>query len=88
MKIEFIRYGLDDKRRLVGTLQLAGAFGLILGYFYSQLVCLLSALGLCLLMLLGFGVRLKIRDSILQSTPAFLYALLNGYIALLILQNL
>jgi hypothetical protein len=87
MKIEFIRYGLDDKRKLVGTLQLAGALGLILGYVYSPLVCLFSALGLCLLMLLGFGVRLKIRDSVLQSTPALFYAVLNGYIALVILQS-
>jgi hypothetical protein len=88
MNTEFKRYGLDDQRTLVGTLQLAGALGLILGYFYSPLVCLFSALGLSLLMLLGFGVRLKIRDSILQSTPALLYAVVNGYIALLLLQNL
>ena len=88
MKTEFKRYGLNDKRKLVGILQLAGALGLIFGYLYSPFACLFSASGLCLLMLLGFGVRLKIRDSVLQSTPALFYAVLNGYIALVILQSL
>jgi len=88
MKTEFIRYRLGQQRVLVGALQLIGAIGLIVGYFYSPIICLVSALGLCVLMILGLGVRLKIRDSVMQSTPAFLYALINGYIAMVIMLGL
>ena len=42
----------------------------------------MSFLGLFLLILLGFGVRLRIKDSFLQSLPSFSYAVLNGYIAI------
>jgi len=88
MKTEFVRYGLREQRHLVGVLQLIGAIGLMLGYFYSPIFCFFSALGLCVLMILGFGVRLKIRDSFIQSAPSFLYALINGYIAIVIILDL
>ena len=38
MKAEFIRYGLEESRVLVGGLQLLGAFGLLLGYYYTPLL--------------------------------------------------
>ena len=82
MKMEFLRYGLEKQRTFVGLLQLIGAIGLLVGYFYEVTITIISAFGLCLLMILGFGVRLKIRDSVIQSAPAFLYALINGYIFL------
>jgi hypothetical protein len=82
MKTEFIRYGLKRQRTFVGLLQLIGAIGLLVGYFHQVTITIISAFGLCLLMILGFGVRLKIRDSVLQSAPAFFYALINGYIFL------
>lgn len=81
MKIEFTRYGLAKYRNSVGALQLFGAFGLILGHYFSPPLRIVAALGLALLMVLGFAVRLKIKDSFLQSTPAFVYALINVYIA-------
>lgn len=81
MKTEFIRYGLAKYRNSVGTLQLFGAFGLIIGHYYSSLLSIVASLGLALLMVLGLGVRLKIKDSFSQSTPAFIYALINIYIA-------
>ena len=34
------------------------------------------------MMVFGFGVRLKIRDSLLASSPAFLYAVLNLYLGI------
>jgi len=88
MKTEFIRYQLPKYRNSVGALQLFGAFGLILGYYYSPLLSIVAAIGLALLMLLGLGVRLKIKDSFLQSTPAFFYALINIYIAFVQFTNL
>ena len=80
MKKEFVRYGLTKFRKVVGVLQLVGGLGLLLGYFYSPTVQAAAALSLSILMVLGFGVRLKIRDGIFQSAPSLLYALLNGYI--------
>ena len=38
--------------------------------------------GLALLMLLGVGVRIRIKDSALQILPAFAYMLLNAYLAI------
>ncbi|WP_225901957.1 DoxX family protein [Zobellia barbeyronii] len=80
MKNEFIRYGLAKFRKVVGVLQLVGGLGLLLGYFYSPIVQAAAALSLSILMVLGFAVRLKIRDGIFQSAPSLLYAILNGYI--------
>jgi hypothetical protein len=80
MKKEFLRYELSEQRNFVGVLQLLGAIGLVIGYYYSPMLILVSASCLSLLMLLGFGVRLKIKDSIVQSAPALFYALLNAYI--------
>lgn len=80
MKAEFQRYGLGAFRKTVGGLQIIGALGLLAGISYFPQLLPLAAAGLCVLMLLGFAVRLKIRDSILQSAPSLLYALLNAYI--------
>ena len=80
MKDEFVRFGLDKQRNLTGVLQLLGAFGLIIGYVYNPLLVFIASLGLTLLMLLGFAVRLKIKDSLLESLPSLIFALINLYI--------
>ncbi|MBP2830703.1 DoxX family protein [Aquimarina sp. U1-2] len=82
MKNEFIRFGLAKRRTLTGILQLIGGVGLILGYFFSPTLLILSSGGLALLMILGFGVRLKIKDPILAAIPALVYAILNIYICM------
>ena len=46
---------------------------------YNPLI--LASTGLFLLMLGGFIVRLKIKDSFTQSFPAFSFAILNLFIA-------
>lgn len=48
--------------------------------FSSPLILLLASGGLAVLMLLGFGVRLKIGDGFWLSLPSFLFMLLNGYL--------
>lgn len=64
---------------MVGTLQLAGAVGLLLGLQIPWLgKC--AAGGLAFLMLLGVGVRIKIHDTVIQTIPAFFYMVLNVYI--------
>ena len=85
MKSEFKRYGLENSRALVGGMQLLGALGLILGYFYSPFIQTLAASGLTILMLFGFLVRLRIRDSFIQSAPSLIYAVLNAILCILLL---
>lgn len=75
---EFERYGLPKFRKLVGLLEILGGLGLFIGT-WIEVVFLLSAAGLSLLMVLGFATRVYIRDSVLQSTPALFFALLNAY---------
>lgn len=88
MQTEFIRYHLEDKRRLTGFLQLAGGLGLFFGWAISPELALVSAIGLTLLMALGFGVRIKIKDTWLQSLPSLGYTILNMYLVILYLNLL
>ena len=80
MRDEFVRFGLGRQRILTGILQLLGALGLIFGYFFSPLIACISAGGLTILMFSGFVVRIKIRDSVLESLPSLIFALINLYI--------
>lgn len=79
MKPEFERYGLEHLRTLIGYLQLFGAIGLLVGLHFNIILSAASA-SLSLLMLMGFIVRVKIKDTILQSAPSFLFMLLNIYV--------
>ena len=81
MKTEFERYGLLRFRKLVGYLQLLGGFGLLLGLMF-QPILIISSGGLALLMLLGFGVRLKMKDGFLLSLPSLIFMALNLYICI------
>ncbi len=83
---EFVRYGLQKFGPLTAVLELLGAVGLLVG-FASPLILLLASGGLTLLMLLGFGVRMKIGDGFWLSLPSFLFMLLNGYICYVTWQN-
>lgn len=81
MSMEFKRFGLEKLRKLTGTLQLLGGSGLLIGLLLAQNVLLLiSSGGLALLMLFGFGVRLKVKDGLWLSFPALFFLLLNVYI--------
>lgn len=81
MKEEFHRYGMGDGlRRVTGISQLLGAVGLFAGLQISMLG-FISASGLCLMMAVAFGTRLKIRDPLNQTLPSFFFMLLNGYLA-------
>lgn len=79
MKNEFKRFGLEKFGTLTAVLELTGALGLFIGFQNHTILALASA-GLTLLMLLGVGVRIKMKDSLLVSLPAFFYFLLNAYI--------
>ncbi len=80
LRLEFTRFGLNTLQRLLtGFLQLAGAIGLIAGIYYVKIGIAASA-GLALLMLAGFIVRLRIKDGIYKSSPAFIYLFLSSVI--------
>jgi hypothetical protein len=79
---EFKRFGLtNNQRKLTGVLQILGGAGLVIGYFFYPFITLLAALGLSLLMLLGFITRIKIKDSFYETSPSFIFMVLNGYLA-------
>lgn len=79
MVLEFERYGLPQYRKLTGILQLLGAVGLLAGFWFP-LIGAIAAGGLALQMLVGFGIRLKIRDHFLFSIPAFAYLLVSAWL--------
>ena len=83
MKLEFMRYGLNEQQRwLTGALQLLGSIGLLVGLFISPFLCFIATIGLFVLMLLGLWIRIKIKDSVVQSSPALIYAFINLYLAI------
>lgn len=79
MKLEFKRFGLEKFGALVAMLEILGALGLLLG-ISLPLILLISSGGLTILMFLGVLVRIKMKDSLLVSTPAAVYMLLNACI--------
>jgi hypothetical protein len=80
MAVEFGRYGLSRLRALIGILEIAGAAGLLVGQALPW-IGFLAACGLALLMVAGVAVRVRIRDTIVQTAPAALYAILSLYLA-------
>ncbi len=86
MKEEFRRFGLEGVGLIAIIFELLGALGLLVGLKYN-LILLISSGGLALLMFLGVAVRIKVKDSLLVSLPAFSFMLLNAYIFVKALQG-
>jgi len=81
MKREFERYHLASQRTLVGGLQWCAAIGLLAG-LGKPWMGRAAAAGLALMMLIAVGVRIKIKDTLLQTIPALVYLVLNAYLSL------
>jgi uncharacterized membrane protein YphA (DoxX/SURF4 family) len=81
MSLEFERFGIPKYLKLTGVLQIAGGLSLVIGLWTIPPLAFIGAVGLSILMFMGFFVRLKIKDSLLISTPALAFALLNAFIA-------
>jgi len=79
MKDEFKRWNISQFRIIVGIAQLVGGIGLIIGFFIPVFM-FLSSFGLSILMLLGFILRIMVKDGFLKSLPSLFYFLLNAYI--------
>ena len=79
MVADFQRFGMPNLRVLTGILEIVGGAGLLVGFKWRPALWMASA-GLSLLMLIAFGVRLKMRDSAAESIPSLALTLLNLYI--------
>ena len=73
---EFERYGLARWRVVVGSLEVAGALGLIAGWWFPLLQTAAAA-GLFALMICGLWARWRIRDPWYAMLPAFVLAVVN-----------
>ena len=76
---EFIRYGFEDYRLIIGFAQIAFGIYLLIGLRSINLT-LFSSFALALLMAGALATRLYIGDGLLDSTPAFVYLAFNLYI--------
>jgi uncharacterized membrane protein YphA (DoxX/SURF4 family) len=80
VKREFFRYGFPPSIRiLTGILQLSGAVGLMIGSFIP-LLGLMASVGLTLMMVVAFAVRIKIKDGPKETAPSLIFAFLNAYL--------
>ncbi len=79
MKSEFKRFDLEKFGALTAVLELLGGLGLLIGLKFQPILALSSG-GLAFLMLLGVGVRIKVKDTLLVTFPAILFMLVNAYI--------
>ncbi|MDZ7807480.1 MAG: DoxX family protein [Gracilimonas sp.] len=77
---EFKRFGLrDNERKLTGFLQISGSLGLLAGFMFPY-IGLFAAAGFTIMMLVAFIVRIKIKDSLVQSLPSLFFMLFNIWV--------
>lgn len=81
---EYERYGMPNVRKSVGSTQLLGAFGVLLGIAYPRLGALAAA-GLALMMGLGLIVRFRIHDAPRLMVPAATLGIINTALVILFL---
>lgn len=79
---EFERYGMPHLRVFVGSMQLLGAAGVLIGIFVTQIGAV-AATGLTIMMLLGLLARYRIHDAPRLMIPASSLALLNATLVFL-----
>ncbi len=83
-RVEFERYGVPHLRRFVGSMQLLGGVGILLGLGFAPLGAAAAA-GLTVMMLLGLAVRVSIHDAPRLMVPAASLAAVNAVLAVLFL---
>lgn len=77
LRDEYQRYGIPNLRVPIGILQLLGATGVLVGLAVAPIGAA-AALGLCLLMVSGVVVRVRLRDTLIRMLPAISFAVLNA----------
>ena len=76
MIFEYNRWGYKKFRKIIALLQFLGGIGLLIGMQFPLLLTIVSAL-LTLMMIIAVYVRIRIKDNIINTLPAILYAILN-----------
>ena len=79
MAKEYKRWGFEKSRSIIGSFQLTGGLGLVLGFKY-QSILLASSIGIALMMFFAIIVRFKIKDSLTEILPALTYLVLASII--------
>tara|TARA_B100001057_G_C22812910_1_gene936189 strand:- start:1505 stop:1786 length:282 start_codon:yes stop_codon:yes gene_type:complete len=86
MKDEFTRWGFHNYRILISCAQLSCSFFLLLSFFYPFLVIYCSSI-FFIMMMGAILVRIRVKDSFLDTLPALFYFLLNALLIYIELQN-
>lgn len=86
LREEYERYGIPHLRVPIGLLELLGATGVVIGLVVGPLGAA-AALGLCVLMVSGVVVRIRLRDPLVRMLPAVSLAALNAALAYLFLSR-
>ncbi len=81
MQAEFVRFGLERFRILIGVLEVLAGVGLLVGLRRPPVLWLSSG-GLAMLMLCGVIVRISVNDHLIDMLPALILMFVNGYILL------
>jgi len=87
MVAEFTRYELLKFRLLTGFLEVFAALGVMIGLYFIPPLYIISVSGLAALMFFGVIVRVKVKDKLIQTAPAFLLFILNCYLLYLKIQG-
>ncbi len=80
MVSEFERFGAARFRVLTGWLEILGGLGLVVSFWLPALLPF-AAGGLGLLMFFAVLARIRVRDSLLKSSPALVLMVGNGLLA-------
>ena len=82
MILEFKRWGLEKRRKEIGSFQLICGIGILIGLKLNSIL-IFSSVILIIMMLVAVYVRIKIKDNISEIIPALAYLILG----IIILQN-
>ena len=72
---EFKRWGLEDKRKIIGICQFIAGSGILIGSEFKT-VLISSAVFIIIMMIVAIGVRIRIRDDMSDILPAVAYMVL------------
>ena len=87
MKDEFTRWGFHNFRILISFAQLLCSFFLLLSFLYPFLVIYCSSI-FFIMMMVAIFVRIRVKDSFLDTLPALFYFFLNAFVIYIELHNI
>jgi len=76
MILEFTRWGLEKRRKEIGSFQLICGVGILIGLSFN-LVLIISSIILIIMMIVAVYVRIKIKDNISEILPAITFLILG-----------